>query len=87
VRAYANAKCRRPGGQSWEEHDEVVRIEAYRKVLTTWANWVNDNVDPARTSVFFMSMSPLHIRYYYTFSAENSRYASSLAILILRDYY
>ena len=54
---------RRPGGQSWEEHDEVVRIEAYRKVLTTWARWVNENVDPARTSVFFMSMSPLHIRY------------------------
>jgi len=56
-------KVMRPGAKSWEEHDEVVRIEAYRKVLTTWASWVNDNVDPARTSVFFMSMSPLHIRY------------------------
>ncbi|CAL4946735.1 unnamed protein product [Urochloa decumbens] len=56
-----NMKVMRPGAQSWEEHDEVVRIEAYRKVLTTWANWVNENVDPARTSVFFMSMSPLHI--------------------------
>ncbi|KAL5221455.1 hypothetical protein ABZP36_026168 [Zizania latifolia] len=54
-------KVMRPGGQSWEEHDEVVRIEAYRKVLTTWASWVNENVDPARTSVFFMSISPLHI--------------------------
>lgn len=40
-----------------------MRIEAYRKVLTTWASWVNDNIDPARTSVFFMSISPLHIRY------------------------
>jgi hypothetical protein len=58
-----NMKIMRPGGQSWEEHDEVVRIEAYRKVLTTWASWVNDNIDPARTSVFFMSISPLHIRY------------------------
>ncbi|KAG2601680.1 protein trichome birefringence-like 28 [Panicum virgatum] len=56
-----NMKVVRPGGQSWEEHDEVVRIEAYRKVLTTWARWVNENVDPARTSVFFMSMSPLHL--------------------------
>jgi hypothetical protein len=56
--------CRRPAaGQNWEEHDEVVRIDAYRKVLTTWAGWVNDNIDPARTSVFFMSMSPLHLRY------------------------
>uniref|UniRef100_M8BI64 Trichome birefringence-like C-terminal domain-containing protein n=1 Tax=Aegilops tauschii TaxID=37682 RepID=M8BI64_AEGTA len=54
---------RRPGGQDWEDHDEVVRIEAYRKVLSTWAGWVNDNIDPARTSVFFMSMSPLHLRY------------------------
>jgi putative NADPH-quinone reductase len=58
-----NMKLRRPeAGQRWEEHDEVVRIEAYRKVLTTWAGWVNANVDPARTSVFFMSMSPLHLR-------------------------
>ncbi|KAL6853609.1 hypothetical protein ACP4OV_019638 [Aristida adscensionis] len=56
-----NMKVMRPSGQSWEEHDEMVRIEAYRKVLTTWASWVNDNIDPARTSVFFMSMSPLHI--------------------------
>ncbi|GJM92667.1 hypothetical protein PR202_ga09158 [Eleusine coracana subsp. coracana] len=56
-----NMKVMRPGGQDWEQHDELVRIEAYRKVLTTWAGWVNDNVDPARTQVFFMSMSPLHI--------------------------
>ena len=41
----------------------MVRIEAYRKVLTTWASYVNEHVDPARTSVFFMSMSPLHLRY------------------------
>ena len=56
-----NMKLKRPGGQDWEDHDEVVRIEAYRKVLSTWAGWVNDNIDPARTSVFFMSMSPLHL--------------------------
>uniref|UniRef100_A0ACD5VK48 Uncharacterized protein n=1 Tax=Avena sativa TaxID=4498 RepID=A0ACD5VK48_AVESA len=56
-----NMKLKRPGGQNWDDNDEVVRLEAYRKVLTTWAGWVNDNVDPARTSVFFMSMSPLHL--------------------------
>nr|CAB3478749.1 unnamed protein product [Digitaria exilis] len=56
-----NMKVVRPGALSWEEHDEVVRIEAYRKVLTTWARWVDENVDPERTSVFFMSMSPLHV--------------------------
>ncbi|KAG8039360.1 hypothetical protein GUJ93_ZPchr0033g26867 [Zizania palustris] len=56
-----NMKVMRPTGKTWEEHDEVVRIEAYRRVLDTWATWVNHNVDPARTSVFFMSVSPLHI--------------------------
>jgi hypothetical protein len=56
-----NMKLKRPDGQSWDDNDEVVRLEAYRKVLTTWAGWVNENVDPARTSVFFMSMSPLHL--------------------------
>ncbi|XP_052154735.1 xylan O-acetyltransferase 2 [Oryza glaberrima] len=56
-----NMKVVRPTGKTWEEYDEVGRIEAYRRVLDTWATWVNDNVDPARTSVFFMSVSPLHI--------------------------
>ncbi|CAM0882990.1 unnamed protein product [Alopecurus aequalis] len=56
-----NMKLKRPAAQEWEEHDEVVRIEAYGKVLNTWASWVNEHVDPARTSVFFMSMSPLHL--------------------------
>ncbi|KAG8091053.1 hypothetical protein GUJ93_ZPchr0011g28205 [Zizania palustris] len=55
-------KVMRLGGLSWEEHDKVIRIKAYRKVLTTWARWVNENVDPTLTSIFFMSISPLHIR-------------------------
>uniref|UniRef100_A0A0D9WHJ4 Uncharacterized protein n=1 Tax=Leersia perrieri TaxID=77586 RepID=A0A0D9WHJ4_9ORYZ len=56
-----NMKVVRPTGKTWDEYDEVPRVEAYRRVLDTWATWVNDNVDPARTSVFFMSVSPLHI--------------------------
>ncbi|CAI0443735.1 unnamed protein product [Linum tenue] len=35
---------------------------AYQRVLNTWSNWVERNVDPNRTTVFFSSMSPLHIK-------------------------
>ncbi|XP_031094879.1 protein ESKIMO 1-like [Ipomoea triloba] len=44
------------------EYDEVERPVAYRRVLSTWSKWVDKNVDPNRTQVFFMSMSPLHIK-------------------------
>ncbi|KAJ3703116.1 hypothetical protein LUZ61_006821 [Rhynchospora tenuis] len=56
-----NMKVMRPKGKDWEEHDEVERSVAYGRVLRTWADWVNNNVDPKRTQVYFMSMSPLHI--------------------------
>ncbi|XP_072954791.1 xylan O-acetyltransferase 1-like [Typha angustifolia] len=54
-------KVMRPTAKDWSEHDEVVRAEAYGRVLKTWSNWLNENVNPAKTSVFFMSISPLHI--------------------------
>uniref|UniRef100_A0A803P0S7 Trichome birefringence-like N-terminal domain-containing protein n=1 Tax=Cannabis sativa TaxID=3483 RepID=A0A803P0S7_CANSA len=44
------------------EYDEIERPVAYGRVLRTWANWVNKNIDPNRTTVFFSSMSPLHIK-------------------------
>ncbi|CAH9121455.1 unnamed protein product [Cuscuta epithymum] len=44
------------------EYDDVPRHVAYRRVLSTWAKWVEENVNPNRTQIFFMSMSPLHIR-------------------------
>ncbi|PPE02247.1 hypothetical protein GOBAR_DD00706 [Gossypium barbadense] len=43
------------------EYDEIDRPVAYQKVLTTWSKWVDKNVNPNRTTVFFSSMSPLHI--------------------------
>jgi hypothetical protein len=36
---------------------------AFQHALATWANWVDQNVDPAKTRVFFQSMSPTHYRY------------------------
>jgi len=54
-------KVRRPNSRYWSQHDEVPRIEAYGRVFKTWSEWLNNNIDPARTSVFFMTISPLHI--------------------------
>ncbi|KAM7271077.1 hypothetical protein ACFE04_030291 [Oxalis oulophora] len=44
------------------DYDEVERPVAYGRVLKTWAKWVDKNIDPNRTTVFFSSMSPLHIK-------------------------
>ncbi|KAK9127448.1 hypothetical protein Syun_016245 [Stephania yunnanensis] len=44
------------------EYDEIERPVAYKRVMRTWAKWVDENIDPKRTSVFFSSMSPLHIK-------------------------
>nr|XP_043616781.1 protein ESKIMO 1-like [Erigeron canadensis] len=44
------------------EYDEVDRPEAYGRVLKTWSEWVDQNINPNRTMVFFNSMSPLHIK-------------------------
>ncbi|XP_008784007.1 protein trichome birefringence-like 36 [Phoenix dactylifera] len=35
---------------------------AYERGLTTWANWVDLNLDPRRTRVIFRSVSPQHSR-------------------------
>nr|CAB3459107.1 unnamed protein product [Digitaria exilis] len=56
----ADMKVRRPNSRSWSQHDEVPRIEAYGRVIKTWSDWLNHNIDPARTSVFFMTISPIH---------------------------
>ncbi|XP_062188605.1 xylan O-acetyltransferase 7-like isoform X2 [Phragmites australis] len=45
----------------WSKYALVDRPIAYREVLKTWAKWVDRHIDPAKTSVFFMGMSPNHI--------------------------
>ncbi|GMH04194.1 hypothetical protein Nepgr_006033 [Nepenthes gracilis] len=44
------------------EYEEVERPVAYERVLRTWSQWVDQNIDPNRTTVFFVSMSPVHIK-------------------------
>ncbi|CAL9084447.1 unnamed protein product [Musa textilis] len=45
------------GGQVYRDMD---RLLAFNKGLTTWAKWVNSNVNPATTKVFFQGISPTH---------------------------
>lgn len=37
--------------------------EAFRKALTTWGQWVDKNVNPKKSLVFFRGYSPSHFRY------------------------
>ncbi|CAH2042867.1 unnamed protein product [Thlaspi arvense] len=37
-------------------------MEAFRKAMMTWARWIDANVDPAKTIVFFSGYSPAHFR-------------------------
>ncbi|CAM9000754.1 unnamed protein product [Rhodiola kirilowii] len=41
---------------------EMDSIAAFYKGLTTWANWVDQNVDSSKTKVFFQGISPTHYR-------------------------
>ncbi|CAH2058652.1 unnamed protein product [Thlaspi arvense] len=44
------------------EYDEIKRPIAYERMMRTLGDWVDHNINPLRTTVFFMSMSPLHIK-------------------------
>ncbi|KAF5729301.1 hypothetical protein HS088_TW21G01464 [Tripterygium wilfordii] len=41
---------------------DMDRMEAFRKALTTWGNWVDSEVDTAKTKVVFQGISPMHYR-------------------------
>lgn len=47
------------GPEGYEELDAQV---AYRIGLKTWANWIDSNLNSKRTRVFFITMSPTHMR-------------------------
>lgn len=39
---------------------DMDRLVAFSKGLTTWAKWVELNIDPSKTKVFFQGISPVH---------------------------
>lgn len=39
---------------------DMDRLMAFYKGLTTWARWVDGNVDSSKTKVFFQGISPTH---------------------------
>ncbi|XP_073119528.1 protein trichome birefringence-like 43 [Henckelia pumila] len=41
---------------------EMDRLAAYEKALTTWAKWIDGNVDTTKSRVFFQGVSPDHDR-------------------------
>ncbi|XP_050371446.1 protein trichome birefringence-like 4 [Argentina anserina] len=43
-------------------YDELNGEEAYRRALSTWGTWVDTNIDPKKTAVFFRGYSPSHFR-------------------------
>ncbi|WCJ25076.1 TRICHOME BIREFRINGENCE-LIKE 43 [Euphorbia peplus] len=51
---------------SWIEdgsnrYKDMDRLKAYEKALNTWAKWVETNIDPTKTMVFFQGVSPDHM--------------------------
>nr|GME02553.1 protein trichome birefringence-like 39 [Ipomoea batatas] len=45
------------GGRTFKDMNRLI---AYYKGMTTWARWVNLNVDPSKTKVYFQGISPVH---------------------------
>ncbi|KAL1563785.1 protein trichome birefringence-like 42 [Salvia divinorum] len=45
------------GNRTFQDMD---LMQAYSTALTTWANWVDSNIDPTRTRVFFQGISTVH---------------------------
>ncbi|XP_074280683.1 protein trichome birefringence-like 5 [Silene latifolia] len=54
------------GKNYFKEGDHVYpkfdSVEAYRRALKTWAKWIDENMNPARQTVFYRAYSSAHYR-------------------------
>ncbi|CAL9750681.1 unnamed protein product [Musa acuminata subsp. burmannicoides] len=54
-------------GKNYYQEGDVVypkldAIEAYRKAMNTWGTWIDNNVDPAKSLIFYRGYSAAHFR-------------------------
>ncbi|KAM3699086.1 hypothetical protein ACB098_06G236400 [Castanea mollissima] len=45
------------GNKTYKDMDRLV---AYEKALNTWAKWIDSNIEPKKTKVFYQGVSPAH---------------------------
>ena len=43
-------------------YSELNVLEAFRRAITTWGRWIDANVDPRKSLVFFRGYSASHFR-------------------------
>lgn len=55
------------GGDDQVHHQDREKLSAYEMALKTWSDWLHNHVNPTQTRLFFVSLSPTHLRYIYTF--------------------
>uniref|UniRef100_A0A8R7TK67 Trichome birefringence-like N-terminal domain-containing protein n=1 Tax=Triticum urartu TaxID=4572 RepID=A0A8R7TK67_TRIUA len=48
--------------EGYRVHHSLEVMEAYRKALTTWAKWVDKNINPTRTQIVFRGLSLTHFK-------------------------
>lgn len=49
-------------GDAGSFYEDMDRLVAFQKGMSTWANWVDATVDRTKTKVFFQSISPTHYK-------------------------
>ncbi|XP_057526567.1 protein trichome birefringence-like 6, partial [Amaranthus tricolor] len=49
--------------------ENLPRNIAYKRGMRTWASWINKNINPTKTSVYFRSVSPSHFNPHFCYNA------------------